>query len=636
MKALRYRRPILLMAIAAVSVVAVGVWLRQAQNELELAESALRREGEIGFSESAVERAPAAFEPIGTASGFRDVALFQDDLWIITASSLEQRSPQGDVVRVFTTGRDLPPAPLAKMAAGLAGAAAHRQLFLATAGEGLLVFDGSGFRQIRAQAQGYRQLTALLPLETGQVLLGTARNGVLAWDGRRLSVFHPSLAGLPVTALGGKLDDLWIGTLDQGVIHLRAGEVTRIGSAQGLPDNHVLSIAVEGSDVWVGTPMGVGKIGGGRFERTYAEGFFANAILPREGRLLIGTLEEGVLEIDASARRPHADLPLVGRQQGHVEKLFEAGGELHALFRDGLSRRSAGRSAWIRVGKPQPAPLTDGNIAALAAEAGGKLWVGYFDRGLDILLPNAAAAIHREDDRLFCVNRILPGRDGAAIGTANGLVFTDSSGQTRRILTREEGLIATHVTDLVEDGAGLIAATPAGISFLTPSGPQSIYAFHGLVNNHVYTLTRLGTRLVAGTLGGVSVLENGVVAASYTTANSPLRQNWISASAAAGSDWFIGTYGAGVYRFDGATWHSFPDLRGQIEINPNAMLATSVAVYAGTLHRGLAVYGRASNRWNFVVRGLPSTNVTALTYSDGFVYIGTDNGIVRIAESGLH
>ena len=54
-------------------------------------------------------------------------------------------------------------------------------------------------------------------------------------------------------------------------------------------------------------------------------------------------------------------------------------------------------------------------------------------------------------------------------------------------------------------------------------------------------------RLMAGTLGGLSVLESGVVKVSYTTSNSPLRHNWVTAIARSGSDAFVGTYGAGSF-----------------------------------------------------------------------------------------
>src|SRR5208283_4276008 len=55
----------------------------------------------------------------------------------------------------------------------------------------------------------------------------------------------------------------------------------------------------------------------------------------------------------------------------------------------------------------QSAPLSDGHIAALWADQQDNLWVGYFDRGLDILRLNANGPTqHIEDDHVFCVNRI--------------------------------------------------------------------------------------------------------------------------------------------------------------------------------------------------------------------------------------
>ena len=53
----------------------------------------------------------------------------------------------------------------------------------------------------------------------------------------------------------------------------------------------------------------------------------------------------------------------------------------------------------------------------------------------------------------------------------------------------------------------VIAATPAGVSFIDASGISSIYAFQGLVNNHVYALASDGARTLAGTLGGLSILD---------------------------------------------------------------------------------------------------------------------------------
>jgi hypothetical protein len=82
-------------------------------------------------------------------------------------------------------------------------------------------------------------------------------------------------------------------------------------------------------------------------------------------------------------------------------------------------------------------------------------------------------------------------------------------------------------------------------------------------------------------------------------------------------------------------WSAFADWRSPSVINPNAMLVTDRAVFAGTLGEGLAIYNRGSGRWIFHTAGLPSLNVTALARGNGYLYIGADNGLVRIAEKEL-
>ena len=88
--------------------------------------------------------------------------------------------------------------------------------------------------------------------------------------------------------------------------------------------------------------------------------------------------------------------------------------------------------------------------------------------------------------------------------------------------------------------------TPAGITFLESGKASSIYAMQGLVNNHVYALGVSGNELMAGTLGGLSRLDDGDVKLNYTTSSSNLKHNWITSIVPVGSEWMIGTYGAGV------------------------------------------------------------------------------------------
>jgi ligand-binding sensor domain-containing protein len=282
--------------------------------------------------------------------------------------------------------------------------------------------------------------------------------------------------------------------------------------------------------------------------------------------------------------------------------------------------------------------LADRNISALAVDGSGRLWVGYFDHGIDRFETGLHGVTHIEDDTIFCVNRILPNpADGSvAVATANGLVLFDQRGRKQQVLRRTDGLVSDHVTDAALYGSGMVLATPAGVTFLDAGGPRSLYAFHGLVNNHVYTVAAAGKEVFAGTLGGISILDRESVAVNYTVANRGLPHNWISAVVRTGKDWMVGTYGGGIVRLlaDGR-FEAFDIATAKFEVYPNAMLATENHVLAGTLGKGLYVYNRGSGRWTVVREGLPSSTVTALAAENGIIYVGTDNGLVRIAEQNL-
>ena len=623
-------------AIASIAAFSVGVALFRAASGLQKAESAAA-EGDIPFHAVQVSRHATPFEPISAPAVFRDAALFNGNLYLCGPAGLIEYDAAGAVRARYTAGADLPAAPVA-VSTGIAADAGEPELFIATAGEGLVAFNGRGFRQVRPDAAAYRDLTALLPFSTGRILLGTARNGVVAYDGKRFAPFHPELAALQVSALAGDEASVWVGTVNDGLVHWHAGQVNRFGESEGLPDPRVLSLALAGDAAYAGTPLGVAEFVGGRFTRVLAPGVFAQSLLIRGDSLVIGTLEEGVIEVPLAPGPPHparhAGEPLAGA----VERLLVMDDALYALASDGLYRASSRGGGFERVLDRGAAVLADRNVSALAFDAAGRLWVGYFDRGLDILEPGLDRASHREDSHVFCINRIVhdPARGITAAATANGLVLFDAAARERQVLGREQGLIANQVTDILLRPGGMIVATPAGITFLDGAGARSLYAFHGLVNNHAYALASAGGRLLVGTLGGLSVLDGDAVRANYTTANSHLKHNWITAVARVGGEWFAGTYGAGVLRLDGSgEWRGFADLQDGFVVNPNAMTISGDRVYAGSLDRGLFVFDRATDRWTNTTTGLPSKNVTALAAHAGYLFIGTDNGLVRIAEGAL-
>ncbi len=595
------------------------------------------------------------FEAFSTPSGFRGAQAFEGKLYLSGPGGLFVYTSNGVLGRVYRVGQDLPTAPLGQMAVATLSDSHSPELLIATGGEGVLAFDGKQFRQIRPADAESRSVTAILPLPSGRLLIGTAKRGLLVYDGGVLRRFHTTTNDIFVSALAGNEAELWIGTLNSGVLHWRGGQLDAIDESQGLPDVRVESIAIHSTDqgdaVYVGTPAGVAEIRDGKVARSLARGRYARALLALPGELLVGQMEGTVLSVNSEPasggnlpRRPiaaHLERIAQLRQSAGtdapIQQLLQIGTTRYAVSRDQLLRQEPD-GAWQDVLAGGGTQLTDGNVSSLMVASDGRLWVGYFDRGLDVLPATGGPALHVENDQVFCVNRILENgpQNAVAVATANGLALFDRDGRQKQVLTKESGLIANHVTDVELYRGGMVAGTPAGITFLDSSGAHSIYAFQGLVNNHVYALGVRDGELLAGTLGGISLLKDGAVERNLTTANSGLKANWITALIPAGDGWLVGTYGAGVWRMDAdGTMHDMGAASSTTVINPGALLSDGRLVLAGTLGRGLLIGDATGTRWRTVTVGLPSLNVTALAVRQGTVYVGTDNGLVKIAEEKL-
>lgn len=615
-----------------------GFVARRASRALRASEQEVRMEGHYSLAIQRVHLAiNSDFQPVGAPAVFQQAAIFQDHLYLAGPAGLLEYGLDGAAGRQFLAGRDLPATSLTSLVPVVLPDSRDPELILASVQDGLFAFNGQSFRQILPQDAAVRSITAILPVSGGRLLVGTRKRGVLLFNGKEISLLHPTLAGLHVTALAGTEGDLWVGTLDHGVVHFAGGTSEGFSEDQGLPDRQIQCIRADGNHVYAGTAMGVAVFERGHFSHTIARGVLVSALLPAGRTLLVGTEDQGVLRVPLEPGK-NAARAIGGAHLAEVEQFLSSGESIYVLTRDSLGQMNSSGLGWKAVLKPDTATLTDRNISALAADASGRLWIGYFDRGLDILELGRNRVTHVEDEHIFCVNRILPETKPAtvSVATANGLVRFGEAGNEQQILTRADGLIADHVTDVAAYRGGLAVATPAGLTFVDGSGTRSMYAFHGLVNNHVYALGVSGDDLMAGTLGGLSALNRETLRVNYTANGSGLKHNWVTAVSRAGEDWFVGTYGAGVLSLDSTgRFHSFETATGSFEINPNALLVTPRHVFAGTLGKGVLIYDRSSEHWSFLATNLPSLNVTALAEYDGSIFIGTDNGLVRVKEEKL-
>jgi len=633
---MRFRRTLPLLALPVTILVgALALVALRVHRTLDRATITIRQASQLEFDLRLLgPMENAGFQAISSPSAFTDAAFFDGNLYVSSSTGLFAYGPNGVLRKSWRVGADLPPSPVGRMAVGRLRGASVPELIVATAEQGLLLLDAGGtLRQLYATDPQAREVTAILPLPTGDLLIGTRHRGLLVWSAGEMKLFHPEFANLQVTALAADSQGFWVGTRNAGVLRWHAGTVQRFGVEDGLPDADIESLAVQGDSVFAGTPVGVEQFVNGKPERIIARDVFAQALLAEPRTLTVATIDEGLRIV---ALGPAPRLSIASADSSAVRAFLSSDdGSIYAVMQDRIKRRDAG-GGWSDVIKPELSALTDDNISALAFDADGRLWIGYFDRGLDIV--TADHTQHLEDGHLFCINRIVldPTRQTMAVATANGLVLFDREGKPRQIMTRHDGLIADHVTDLVFRPNGMTLATPAGLTFVdTGEAPQSLYAFEGLVNNHVYALGIQSDGVtLAGTLGGLSLLQHEAVQRNLTVANSALKHNWITAIAPDNNGgWAVGTYGAGVMQV--SREGRVQALTPAFVVNPNAILRTRQHLMAGSLGKGLWVENLASSRWTNVTQGLPSENVTALAEHDGMIYVGTEGGLVKIAEGSL-
>jgi ligand-binding sensor domain-containing protein len=283
--------------------------------------------------------------------------------------------------------------------------------------------------------------------------------------------------------------------------------------------------------------------------------------------------------------------------------------------------------------------LTDGNISSLLRARNGELWIGYFDRGLDILSSSGDSVTHLSDETLFCINHISEDHTGRKyVSTANGLVIFEAD-HSRKVFRTADGLLSDRVMQtlpLDPEGKVVAIATTQGFTLKEGGTLKSIYAFHGLVNNHIYTMAAQEGSIYLGTLGGISRVNKMQVTESWTQMDSGLKRNWVNALISINDLLFVGTYGSGIQiKTELGEWHDFPALPADLEINPNALHYDGTYLFCGTLDRGFYAYDVRNSVWKQITRGLPGLNVTAFAADDDFLYIGTDRGLLQMTYDNI-
>jgi ligand-binding sensor domain-containing protein len=672
--AIKKRRPAIIAAAFIILLTAVAVFYVVRLNKRIVAERDAQAADARVEVEQTLLRAPSTdgFAIYLNASDARAAASFAGGRYLATSGGLVALDENGSVKRRYTTLDGLTDNDLTALAVF------RERLFIGSRSAGLMAFDGNAFTSYKFVKPKATQVSALAATET-ELLIGSLDGGLFEYDGEQFTRRFNSATGADfnrVTALLPFESRLYIGTQDSGLYIWREARIERIAQNEGLPSPHVTALAAlpsgmsDAGEIAVATDFAVVAVNDANEIKPISNRPNITSLATSGGRLWAGLFSGGLVDLGAdraslqsgSSEKRESLSVAAGLPRAVPAVAFSDEGQLWALTREGAFVRDerATGPAFEPVASSLVSErvVTSDHITSLALDNAGRLWIGYFDHGIDLVAPETSERLSRfEDDRVREINFIAfdPNEDQILAATSRGLVVFDGR-LKQTVLTREQnGLISDSIAHVsianvaypvaassqgampsgMSRNRALILATAGGLTEITGGRARSLTAFHGLASNHLYTSATVGSRLFVGSLAGLAEIEGLRVVRTYKTSNSHLSHDWVTALAEADGALYIGTNGGGVDALlPTGEWVSFADDRdaGKFEVNQNAMRFDGERLYVGTSDRGLLVYNTRDRRWKRISAGLASQNVTAITSDDHFIYVGTMNGLVRIEK----
>ncbi|MBA3458220.1 MAG: hypothetical protein H0T42_34380 [Deltaproteobacteria bacterium] len=386
--------------------------------------------------------------------------------------------------------------------------------------------------------------------------------------------------------------------------------------------NEVTSLLGDGAKLWIATTAGLYSREGSTV-RHYG-GSDVRRVARMDGEIVAASLGGRVARVErgrlASTTLPDA-LVL-------TQAIAERDGAACAGGLDGLWLRERGDAAWVAAARRSGPPAND--ISALAVD-GERLWVGTFDHGLAIYERGTWTRFaHAKLDHR--VNALLvEERAGAAariwVATATGISIIDGTAVSQ--LGKQDGLPARGVLALarLRDGR-ILAGTMHGAAILGAGHPIPIGLKQNLEASNVWAVAESEDGSIW--LGTTTGLYRGRVDdkewTRYSVATGHLRDDWVMALAPRGPAIWVGTYKAGVSRFDLTGDGVTATPLGDGWINPGGLSWHGQTLHAATME-GVRTGDGAQATWT-EMRGMPGKDTTATARIGTTLFVSTRRGLV--------
>ena len=310
----------------------------------------------------------------------------------------------------------------------------------AATNKGLFQVNGNSNEEVLSQYQlPSLQVYAILESHDGNLIVATEK-GAFILSENQATLLHPSLAQIAITALmEDDENNLWLGTLKDGVLRINNNQIEQLNTQSGLPNNRVLSLLQDfENSIWIGTNGGLMRLRKAPFTSWTKK------------RQLNGDYVRSIIDIDDQS-------VLVGSSEGL------------SLIKNSLAQ-NAQENNQIPV-----------SVLSFAKRHDGGIWVGTYLKGLMLWKDQQLTPILSAKNGLPVdeVRAILEDSQGNLwVGTTDGLVRQSADGHLQTF-TRNDGLPDNYIMALAEDDQGqLWVGTGVGVSKLTASGFNIVPIHH--------------------------------------------------------------------------------------------------------------------------------------------------------------
>jgi len=463
---------------------------------------------------------------------------------------------------------------------------------------GITSYNGKKFQKYFSEKENaISRIYDITEDNKGNLWFVTGSNGLIKYDRKSFTYFSKE-NGLPTDSLrscfADKQGNLWVGTMGAGIVRHNDGKFSVINKKNGITGDSVLTIYQDKTgNVWFGTNNGVSGYDGSRFfsinKKFTTSGLKINTIIEdNAGVLWFGTSTEGIYSFD----------------KDKIE---------HYTKKNGLSSDI---------------------ILCIIQDTRGDLWFGTRDGGI-CKLPIEKFKIYNKLSGLPQENvfAIYKDKNNTLWFGHNGYGITQVSANGIKSLNINNGLPSNDVPCIIGDKSGNIwVATFKGVVKFSDSKKEHFTEKNGLTNDIVISLFQDSRQNIwFGCAGGPAFYDlNYNKIFSSDEFRTVFGKVWINNiyEDATGNIWFA-TDEKGVLKYDGRRFTQFNTENGFPSNIVSYITQDRSNNFWFASEDGLIKFDGSKYTVITTNDGLPSNNCYFAIEYGNFIYIGTNQGLVK-------